>query len=441
MGWREAAERALYGPGGFYLRERPANHFRTSVHASPLFAGAVAELLVRVDRALGRPPELALVDVGAGRGELLTGVLAAVPGEVAERLRPCAVERAPRPGGLDPRIGWRRELPGPEEGLVGLLFANEWLDNVPADVAEVDERGVPRLVLVDPDGRETLGPPVTGEDAAWLHRWWPPAPEPGTRAEIGRTRDVAWARAVRALGRGLAVAVDYAHTRATRPPLGTLTGFRDGREAVPVPDGSCDLTSHVALDACAEAGRHAAAEHGARGRPAPADARGGGRPVPAPDRGGAGDDSRSSARGCEGGRDGGAACPGPAGGATAPAAPSAPPPDGEPAPRGEPAAPAGRPPAAVGGEPAPPDGAPPAAVGEPVLVTQREVLRALGVTGERPPMALAARDPAAYVRALSRAGAAAELTDPSGLGSFGWLLQPVGTGLPASLASVLPSRA
>ncbi|MEU3502835.1 hypothetical protein ABZ726_19445, partial [Streptomyces hundungensis] len=42
-GWRAAAEEALYGDGGFYLRpEGPAGHFRTSVHASPLFAAAVA---------------------------------------------------------------------------------------------------------------------------------------------------------------------------------------------------------------------------------------------------------------------------------------------------------------------------------------------------------------------------------------------------------------
>lgn len=49
------------------------------------------------------------------------------------------------------------------------------------------------------------------------------------------------------------MAVDYAHVREARPPFGTLTGFRSGREVRPVPDGSCDLTSHVALDACAAA--------------------------------------------------------------------------------------------------------------------------------------------------------------------------------------------
>ncbi|MEU6683798.1 SAM-dependent methyltransferase [Streptomyces sp. NPDC046832] len=248
-GWREAAQHALYAPGGFYRRaEGPARHFRTSVHASPLFAGAVARLLCRVDEALGRPATLDFVDMAAGRGELTRGVLAALPADVAARTRAYAVEIAERPAGLDHRIEWRAV---PPEGTTGLLFANEWLDNVPVEVTEVDTAGVARLVMVRQDGTERLGEPVTGASARWLERWWPLPGEEGLRAEIGLPRDEAWAGAVATLRRGLAVAVDYAHTADTRPPFGTLTGFREGRETTPVPDGSCDITAHVALDACA----------------------------------------------------------------------------------------------------------------------------------------------------------------------------------------------
>ncbi|MFE0650290.1 SAM-dependent methyltransferase [Streptomyces sp. NPDC059534] len=318
QGWRAAAERALYGPGGFYLRpEGPAGHFRTSVHASPLFAAAVARLLGEVAEELGSA-RVDLVDVGAGRGELLTGVLAATAGS-GLAVRAVAVERAARPAGLDPRIEWTDRVP---EGVRGLLFANEWLDNVPADVAEVDEAGAARYVEVRPDGTERLGPPVSGPDAEWLARWWPPA-GPGTRAEIGRPRDEAWATAVGRLAAGRAVAVDYAHVRAARPPFGSLTGFRAGREVTPVPDGTCDLTAHVALDACGTA---------AAGLPAAE------------------------------------------------------------------------------------------------LVTQREALRRLGVSGGRPPLSLASSDPAGYVRALASAGEAAELTARGGLGDFLWLVQRVPAG-------------
>ncbi|MCX5559618.1 SAM-dependent methyltransferase [Streptomyces sp. NBC_00038] len=269
-------EESLYGPDGFYRRpEGPAGHFRTSVHASPLFAQAVARLLCRVDEALDRPAPLAFVDMAAGRGELVTAVLAALPAEVASRARGYAVERAARPAGLDHRIEWLTE---PPQGVTGLLFANEWLDNVPLEVAEVDSEGVARVVLVRRDGTERLGAPVSGAEAEWLRKWWPLSsegagvasegtpvsseearvPSDGARAEIGLPRDAAWASAVASLGRGLAVAVDYAHVAGARPPFGTLTGFRDGRETVPVPDGSCDITAHVALDACAVSGARTA---------------------------------------------------------------------------------------------------------------------------------------------------------------------------------------
>jgi SAM-dependent MidA family methyltransferase len=320
---------ALYGPRGFYVRPgaAPAAHFRTSAHASPLFAGALARLLVALDEALGRPDPLDLVDIGAGHGELLTALTGAAPPALAARLRPTAVELPPRASGA---LSWRRRPPA---GVRGLVLATEWLDNVPVDVAEVDRTGAVRYVLVDPaTGEESLGEPVSGPDADWLARWWP-LTAPGTRAEIGRSRDAAWAGAVATLDRGAALAVDYGHLRDDRPPLGTLSGFRGGREVAPVPDGSCDLTAHVALDAVAEA---------AADRTAPG--------------------------------------PGAAGRAA------------------------------------------------PVLVRQAEALRALGVDGARPPLALAHRDPAAYLRRLAAAGAAAELTDPTGLGGHYWLLQPVRLG-------------
>ena len=45
------------------------------------------------------------------------------------------------------------------------------------------------------------------------------------------------------------MAIDYGHVLEERRP--TLTGYRGGRQVPPVPDGSCDLTAHVAVDACA----------------------------------------------------------------------------------------------------------------------------------------------------------------------------------------------
>ncbi|MGA4994611.1 SAM-dependent methyltransferase [Nonomuraea bangladeshensis] len=314
--WRAATQRALYGEAGFYLRERPSGHFRTSVSASAAFAEAVLALLREVDAELGKPDALDLVDIGAGEGTLVTRVLAAAEPGLSERLRVTAVDLSSRPEGLPERIEWRGGLP---DSIQGLAIANEWLDNVPVDVVEQTSSG-PRLVMVDVHtGAERIGGPLRPADREWLERWWP-LPRVGARAEIGRPRDEAWAAVVTRLTRGRAIAVDYAHPVDNRPPCGTLTGYRDGAVVSPIPDGTCDITAHVALDACAEAGRRAGAI-------------------------------------------------------------------------------------------------------STTLSTQRAALRSLGLTGARPPVELAHRDPRGYLRALARASEEGELIDPSGLGGFGWLDQ------------------
>ena len=267
--WSRAWAHAAYGEGGFWsdpAQPGPGAHFRTSVHVGPVLHRAVAALLREVDERLGMPSRLDLVDVGAGRGELLVGVLDALPDDVAARVRAVGVEVRPRPDGLDPRVSWSTGTAphAVPHDVHGLLVAHEQLDEVPLDVVEVDVDGVARLVLVDADGRESHGPALDddagwsahGLDAAaartWLARWWP-AREPGQRAEVGRSRDLHWAVAVRRMRAGTAVAVDYGHVAAARPTRGSLTAYRSGRVVDPVPDGSCNLTAHVALDAVTEA--------------------------------------------------------------------------------------------------------------------------------------------------------------------------------------------
>ncbi|MFI2646933.1 SAM-dependent methyltransferase [Micromonospora fulviviridis] len=400
---------ALYGPGGFFVSgPGPAAHFRTSVHASPVFSTCLSRLLLAVDTALGHPSRFDVVDIGAGRGELLrslsvavgvsgeptrsgrsglippragspetltttaaartspsgpasAGSLSTVPVPLAERVRLVAVEKAPRPDDLPVEIEWVEEIP---DGVTGLLVATEWLDNVPLDLAAYSPGGWHYLVVDPATGEESTGDPVCAEDADWLDRWWSstegdgtgattagfraarpaegssltarsrsgrPEPPTGARAEIGRTRDEAWAAAVAHLDRGLALTVDYGHLRGGRPIDGSLTGYRGGRQVPPVPDGSCDVTAHVAMDSVASAGERVA---------------------------------RCAY----------------------------------------------------------------------TLVSQREGLRALGADGGRPPLSLASRDPAGYLRALAAASAVAELTDPAGLGGHWWLLQPVGVALDPLMA-------
>jgi len=231
--WREAWERALYAEGGFFRTSRPVEHFRTNAHV-PAFAGAIAELVRRTEART-------VVDLAAGSGELLTALRPLV-----DDVELVGIELAGRPDDLHPSIDW---LPALADRVDGLLIANEWLDNVPCDVVELDDEGVVREVLVDPaTGEERLG---EAYDSPWLREWWPLA-EPGDRAEVGETRDAAWADAVSRV-RGVAVAIDYGHTRGDRPPYGSLRSYAEGREADVVPDGSRDVTAHVAVDSAAAA--------------------------------------------------------------------------------------------------------------------------------------------------------------------------------------------
>ena len=245
LDWQAAWQGALYGPEGFYrAAPGPAGHFTTATHGSlgAILAGAVAQL--------ARDNDLThVVDVGAGRGELLTEVHAADPA-----LRLTGVDVVARPQGLADSVEWHVSPGGPalppdlRDLDQVLVFAHEWLDVVPCPVAQVDDDGTLRLVQVDLEtGQESLGGEVGGEDLAWAETHWETTAS-GDRVEIGLPRDRAWAELVGRVGRGVLVAVDYGHRGGDRPLAGTLAAYRRGQLVTPVPDGTCDLTAHVAMD-------------------------------------------------------------------------------------------------------------------------------------------------------------------------------------------------
>ncbi|MBA2773009.1 MAG: SAM-dependent methyltransferase, partial [Nocardioidaceae bacterium] len=234
--WREAWQRALYGPDGFYRGEQPAQHFRTSVHSGPAFAHAVLALLRQHDLN-------AVIDVGAGAGELLVELHAIEP-----TLTLTAIELRPRPPDLPARIGWHHEL---GSGIDGLLLANELLDNLPCDVVELDEDGAARLVEVCIEtGDERLGHVAGRDTEQWLSSWWPLGAS-GQRAEVGLSRDDWWADACARLHDGVALAIDYGHLRDNRPARLSTVSYRHGRQSVARFDGHHDVTAHVAVDSLA----------------------------------------------------------------------------------------------------------------------------------------------------------------------------------------------
>ncbi len=183
-----------------------------------------------------------VVDLGAGGGELLAALVPLMDTDVEL----IGVEVASRPPELPARIHWRTQLP---DHINGLLIANEWLDNIPCEIVEVDHDGLIRAVCVDlTTGEEMLGDTYA---STWLDRWWS-LREPGERAEVGAARDDAWSDAVARVD-GVAIAIDYGHLRNDRPPFGTLRSYAHGREVDVIPDGSRDVTAHVAVDSVAAA--------------------------------------------------------------------------------------------------------------------------------------------------------------------------------------------
>lgn len=258
--WFDAWVETAYGAEGFWSNNRPEQHFRTAASSTPLLATMVAALL-------DRPPRIRrVVDVGAGNGSLLAGL--AGLGRT-EDLR--GLDLRARPDGLDDRVGWsvdqwdvrygRWTTGGAAEALEGpdptLVVCCEWLDDLPCPLVARGPDGW-REVVVDDGGAERPGPRLGEDDQAWADRWWPS----GERAEIGRTRDIAWSWAVeaaRATG-GAALLIDYGHRVDERPLHGSFTAYRAGRRVPPVPAPDLNLTAHLAVDATRAAGEAAGAD-------------------------------------------------------------------------------------------------------------------------------------------------------------------------------------
>lgn len=262
MDWLDEWWAAATGPGGFWVHEVPADHFRTSVgHRPDPGAAELARLLLSTLDSVA--PDIRgsidTVDLGAADGALLAAVAESDPGR-----RLLGVDVRPAPPGLPARCRWRQAAwdvrtscwVGPQGGMAApwaglaaagplLVVGHEWLDELPCRVARRTPRG---WELLGPDGPTGARPDEP--ETAWLDRWAGEA----RIVEIGLTRERAWAAVAASLPRGgVLVAVDYGHRRADRPADGGLLGYRDGRRVPPVADGRTNLSAPVAVDALAAA--------------------------------------------------------------------------------------------------------------------------------------------------------------------------------------------
>ena len=246
----------------------------TSPELTPLFGEVMAHALDAWWRELGEPDPFVVAEVGAGSGKLARDIVTASPA-CAPALRYLLIERsaewrerhavhlplepvsmvlgpaiqgedddadAQSQPGVGPLFASAAELPA--ERFVGVVLANELLDNLPfgllertpdgwaeVRVGERDRRLVEELVACEHDAEAEVGSRVPVQRAA---RDWVEA-------------------AVSQLRRGRVVAIDYADTtdslmsRPWEEWLRTYRGHARGGHPLERPGGQ-DITCEVAVD-------------------------------------------------------------------------------------------------------------------------------------------------------------------------------------------------
>ncbi|MGA1377626.1 MAG: SAM-dependent methyltransferase [Ilumatobacteraceae bacterium] len=239
----------LYGEHGFYSTTGRAGRrgdFITSPEVGPLFGAVLARALDTWWDELGRPDPFTVVDAGAGPGTLSRAILTANP-RCSSALRYVAVEvsetqRALHPTGVESRA----EMPSAP--FVGVIIANELLDNLPFRLFVFD--GGWREAFVETDGERFVERLVTTSD---IPHCLPPAAAHGARIAI-QDAAVHWvSSALSLLNAGRLVVFDYCTTSvemASRPWRQWLRTYSTHERGLHYLQsvGLQDVTVEVAID-------------------------------------------------------------------------------------------------------------------------------------------------------------------------------------------------
>ncbi|MBI2717503.1 MAG: SAM-dependent methyltransferase [Rhizobiales bacterium] len=238
---------------GYYMARQPfgeAGDFITAPEISQAFGELIGVWCAAFWQAMGRPARLSLVELGPGRGTLMSDMLRAAPAMAgfAEAVEVHLVETSPalRAEQKQRLAGatWHARLDTVPAGPM-LLVANEFFDALP--IRQFEKRqGQWHERVVGLDG-ELL---ALGLIAA----------EPGQGGRDGDVMEVSSARTEIAgtIGRrliehsGAALIIDYGHLQSA--PGDTLQALRR-HTFVPVTEapGECDITSHVDFEALGKA--------------------------------------------------------------------------------------------------------------------------------------------------------------------------------------------
>ena len=247
---------------GYYMGRDPfggRGDFITAPEVSQIFGELIGVWCAAGFQMMGAPERFALVELGPGRGTLMSDVLRAakvMPGFLAAA-EVHLVETSPllrqnqkiKLAGAGAPVTWHESFESvPQMPLI--VLANEFFDALPIRQVQKGETGwLERVVGVD-GGRLALGlaqkqtPPAFAADEA----------EPGTIAELSDVRDgVAETIGARVAAHGgCGLIIDYGHERsATGDTLQAMS--KHGYVDVLHRPGQCDVTSHVDFESLARA--------------------------------------------------------------------------------------------------------------------------------------------------------------------------------------------
>jgi NADH dehydrogenase [ubiquinone] 1 alpha subcomplex assembly factor 7 len=245
---------------GYYRRARPigaAGDFTTAPEISQMFGELVGAWLAERWLAMGRP-NVALVELGPGRGTLMSDALRAtrgVPGfhaavslHLVETNATLRAEQRRALAAFDP--AWHERFDAVPAGPM-LLVANEFFDALPVRQFEKTLQGWrERMVGLAADGATLIFALAPG--ATPFARFLPDAAE-GAQAEISEaSRALAAAIGARVMrDGGWALIVDYGYESGSAATLQAVRGHK-GASVLDEP-GETDLSAHVDFAAVAAA--------------------------------------------------------------------------------------------------------------------------------------------------------------------------------------------
>ncbi|MBF0193711.1 MAG: SAM-dependent methyltransferase [Magnetococcales bacterium] len=276
-------EQALYHPQkGYYMtaskRLGSAGDFVTAPELTSLFGELLALQMIELWQLMGSPKNFKLIEVGPGSGRLAYDILktaskfktfyAAVSYDLVEisddfRQRQ---RKLLKDGGVIKKIRWHSDIDkATDGGVIGAIFANEFLDALPVHLVEqvphgLGEVGV-KLTTEDKFATEII--PLSKDIAGDYFTSRGISLATGTRTEIGLPGQNWVTKTGKLLKEGMVLLIDYGHPQndyyAKVRTNGTLAGhLKHVRIDDPLANpGEMDLTAHVDFSAILAAGKQA----------------------------------------------------------------------------------------------------------------------------------------------------------------------------------------